>query len=86
MKMNEYQITYLSYELMNKRPINIDAVKTILDIAIEQHPNSSIVYSRWGDYYLKLNDKPNAIKSYQKAIDLDPTDQQTRDILNILTK
>ena len=86
MKMNEYQITYLAYDLMNKKPLNIDAVKTILDVAIEQHPNSSIVYSRWGDYYLKLNDKQNAIKSYQKAIELDPTDQQTKDILNDLTK
>ena len=54
-KMNEYQITYLAYDLMNKKPLNTDAVKTILDIAIEQHPNSSIVHSRWGDYYLKLN-------------------------------
>ena len=86
LKMNEYQITYLAYDLMNKKPLNIDAVKTILDVAIEQHPNSSIVYSRWGDYYLKLNDKHNAIKSYQKAIELDPTDQQTKDILNGLTK
>jgi len=86
MKMNEYQITYLVYDLMNKKPLNMDAVKTILDVAIEQHINSSIVYSRWGDYYLKLNDKQNAIKSYQKAIELDPTDQQTKDTLNGLTK
>lgn len=64
----------------------MDGVKTILDVAIEQHPNSSIVYSRLGDYYLKLNDKPNAIKSYQKAIELDPTDQQTKDTLYELQK
>ena len=86
MKMNEYQITYLAYDLMNKKPLNVIAVKTILEVAIEQHPNSSIVYSRWGDYYLKLNDKPNAIKSYQKAVELDLADQQTKDILNSLTK
>ena len=86
MKMNEYQITYFAYDLMNKKPLNMEAVKTILDIAIDQHPNSSIVYSRWGDYYLKLNDKLNAIKSYQKAIELDPADQQTKDTLNDLTK
>jgi len=86
MKMNEYQITYLAYDLMNKKPLNMDAVKTILEVAIEQHPNSSIVHSRWGDYYLKLNDKPNANKSYQKALELDPTDQQTKDTLNSLTK
>jgi CubicO group peptidase (beta-lactamase class C family) len=86
MKMNEYKITYLAYDLMNKKPLNMDAVRTILDVAIEQHPNSSIVYSRWGDYYLKLNDRQNAIKSYQKAIELDPTDQQTKDTLTGLTK
>lgn len=86
MKMNEYQITYLAYDLMNKKPVNMNAVKTILDLAVEQHPNSSIVYSRWGDYYLKINDKPNAIKSFQKALSLDPTDQQTKDNLNNLTK
>ncbi len=86
MKINEYQITYLAYDLMNKKPLNMDAVKTILDVAIEQHPNSSIVYSRWGDYYLKLNDKSNAIKSYQKALQLDPTDQQIKHTLDGLTK
>jgi hypothetical protein len=86
MKMNEYQITYLAYDLMNKKPLNLQAVKTILDLAIEQHPNSSIVHCRWGDYYLKINDKPNAIKSYQKALEFDPTDQQTKDILDALKK
>ncbi len=86
MKMNEYQITYLAYDLMNKKPLNMEAVKTILEVAIEQHPNAAIVYSRWGDYYLKLNDTPNAIKSYQKAIEIDPSDQQTKENLNSLTK
>ena len=86
MKMNEYRITYLAYDLMNKKLVNMDAVKTILELAVEQHPNSSIVYSRWGDYYLKIKDKPNAIKSFQKALSLDPTDQQTKDNLNNLKK
>jgi CubicO group peptidase (beta-lactamase class C family) len=85
MNMNEGQITYLAYDLMNKKPFNEKAVKAILDVAIEQHPNSSMVYSRWGDYYLKLNDKSNAIKYYRKALELDPNDQQTKDILNGLT-
>lgn len=86
MNMNEYQITYLAYNLMNKKPLNLDAVKTILDLAITQHPNSSIVHSRWGDYYLKINEKPNAIKYYQKAVELDPSDQQTKDVLDGLMK
>ena len=86
MKMNEYQITYLAYDLINKKPLDINAVKTILDVAINQHPNSSIVYSRWGDYYLKINDKSNAFKSFQKAIEIDPSDKQSIDILESLKK
>jgi tetratricopeptide (TPR) repeat protein len=85
MKMNEYQITYLAYDLMNKKPLDLEAVKTILDIALDQHPNSSIVYSRWGDYYLKLNDKLNAIMNYEKAIEIDPSDENSKEILKRLT-
>ncbi len=81
MKMNEYRITYLAYDLMNKKPMDATAVKTILELAVEQNPKSSIVYSRWGDYYLKLKDKTNAIKSYETALQLDPNDEQTKQAL-----
>lgn len=84
MKMNEYQITYLAYDIMNKKPFIGEAVKTILEVAIEQHPNSSIVYSRWGDFYLKLNDKAKATKSYERALALDPNDEQTKEILKTI--
>lgn len=86
MNLNEYQITYIAYDFLNKKPLDANAAKAILEVATEQHPNSSIVYSRWGDYYLKLNDKANAIKNYQKAVELDPTDEQTKETLNGLTK
>ena len=86
MKMNEGQITYLAYDVMNRKPLNERAVRTILDVATEQHPNSSMVFSRWGDFYLKLNDKRNAIKNYEKVLKIDPNDQQTKDTLNGLTK
>jgi len=64
----------------------MEAVKTILDVAIEPNSHSSIDYGRWGGYYLKLNDKPNAIIKYLKAIELDPNDQQSKDALDSLTK
>lgn len=84
MNLNEYQISYLAYDLMNKKPLEVNAVKAILDVAAQQHPNSSIIYTRWGDFFLKINNKPKAIESYKKAIELDPTDQQSKDILNQL--
>jgi len=86
MNMNEYQITYLAYDLLNKKQADFEAVKTVLELAQQQHPNSSIVYSRWGDYYLKINDKTNATKNYQKALELDPGDKQTKEVLDGLKK
>jgi CubicO group peptidase (beta-lactamase class C family) len=86
MKMNEYQVTYLAYDLMNRKPMDTAAVKAILELAREQHPGSSIVYSRWGDYFIKMDDKANAIKNYQKALELDPADEQTKETLNELVK
>ena len=84
MKMNEYQITYLAYDLLNKKPLDLMAVKILLEIAKEHHPNSSIVFSRWGDYFLKLNDKQNAIINYQRAVELDPSDENSKEVLRRL--
>jgi CubicO group peptidase (beta-lactamase class C family) len=86
MKMNESQITYLAYNLMNKRPSDFEAVRAILELAEEQHPTSSMVYSRWGDYYQKTGNLKKAIESYQKVLTLDPNDQQTKEVLDKLTK
>ena len=84
--MNESQITYLAYNLMNKRPSDFEAVRAILELAEEQHPTSSMVYSRWGDYYQKTGNLKKAIESYQKVLTLDPNDQQTKEVLDKLTK
>lgn len=86
MKLNEYQITYLAYDLLHKRAFDAEAVKTLLDLALEQHPQSAIVYSRRGDYYRKIADKQMAIESYQKAVSLDPGDEQTKEQLQDLMK
>ena len=86
MKLNEYQVTYIAYELLNKKPFDANAVRAVLEVAKEQHPTSSIVYSRWGDYYIKLEDKENAVANYKQALVLDPSDEQTKDNLKQLMK
>jgi predicted negative regulator of RcsB-dependent stress response len=37
-----------------------------------------------GDYYLKLKDKQNAIKNYTRAIGIDPSDENSKEILKKL--
>lgn len=84
MNLNESQITYSAYELLNKKGGNLEAARAVLSAAQEQYPDSAIVYSRWGDYYMKAGDKANAIKSYQKALELDPGDEGTKEALKKL--
>ncbi|RYZ33810.1 MAG: serine hydrolase [Sphingobacteriales bacterium] len=72
LNLNEYQITYLAYDWLNKKAMDAQAVKTILEVAVEQHPESSIVYSRLGDFYKALGDRQAAAKSYKKSLDLEP--------------
>ncbi|MBC7605812.1 MAG: serine hydrolase [Burkholderiales bacterium] len=86
MKMNEYQITYLAYEWLNKKPADLQAAKTILELAAEQHPDSAIVYNRWGDYYLQINDVPNAILNYKKVLAIEPDNAQINETINQLLK
>jgi CubicO group peptidase (beta-lactamase class C family) len=86
MQMNEYQISYLVYELLHRPNADMNAIKALLDLALDQHPKSAIVYSRWGDYHLLRNDKTSAITSFKKALELDPSDQQALEMLNDLTK
>jgi predicted negative regulator of RcsB-dependent stress response len=33
-----------------------------------------------------INEKENAIKNYQKALEIDPSDELTREVLNTITK
>ena len=81
MNMNEYRLTYLAYDQLSKKQRDPDAVKAILELAQEKFPNASIVYSRWGDYYLAIGNKATAIKNYQQAVNLDPNDENTKKIL-----
>lgn len=86
MKLNEYQITYKAYELLNKKPFDSEAAKAVLEVALAEHPQSAIVRSRWGDYYRKLNDKTKALAEYKAAASLDPSDEQAKEAIRVLAQ
>jgi tetratricopeptide (TPR) repeat protein len=83
LNLNEYQITYVAYNWLNKKPMNPDAVKSLLEVAVEQHPASAIVYSRWGDFFMAIGDKIAAEKSYRKSLELEPGN---KDVMESLQK
>ncbi|MDX2071002.1 MAG: hypothetical protein SFV55_21410 [Haliscomenobacter sp.] len=71
-----YQITYKIYGLLNRKPVgSFPAAKMLLELAEEQHPQSAIVFAHWGDYFLKMQDRAAAIRAYERADQLDPSDE-----------
>ena len=57
-----------------------------LQLNAEFYPRSSATYAALGQAYAKKNDTANAIKSYEKALELDPNNQNAKRQLDQLKK
>ncbi len=86
LNMSESQVTYIVYEYMAKKGCNMEIVKNWLELAAELYPKSSMVWNRWGDYFLKIKDKAQALLSYQKALQLNPTDESLQTTIRELSQ
>jgi tetratricopeptide (TPR) repeat protein len=62
-----------------------DAI-TWLQLNAEFYPKSSATYAALGQGYAKKNDTPNALKSFEKAVELDPNNQNAKRQLEQLKK
>ena len=52
-----------------------DDALTLLQLNAEFNPNSAPTYGGMAQAYLKKNDKENAIKNFEKVIQIDPNNQ-----------
>ena len=64
------QLNRLGYQLLEMKRIE-DAIK-IFQLNIEVYPKNANCHDSLGEAYLKAGDKENAIKYYEKALELDP--------------
>jgi tetratricopeptide (TPR) repeat protein len=62
-----------------------DAI-ALLQLNAEFYPKSSATYAALGQAYAKKNDTPNATKSFEKAVELDPNNQIAKRQLEQLKK
>jgi tetratricopeptide (TPR) repeat protein len=62
-----------------------DAIAWLM-VNAEYYPKSAATYAALGQAYVKMNDTPNAIKSFEKAIELDPNNQNAKRQLEQLKK
>ena len=65
---------------------NADDAIVWLNLNTEFYPKSSTTYAGLGQAYARKNDNANAIKNFEKAIELDPTNQLAKRQLEQLKK
>ncbi|MCZ2249124.1 MAG: alpha/beta hydrolase [Bacteroidia bacterium] len=61
-------INYFAYDALGKQ--HYSRAKALFELNIEWYPESSNVYESYADYYLAQNDTANAIKNYQKSLQI----------------
>jgi hypothetical protein len=61
-----------------------DDALAFLAMNAEFYPNSAATYAAMGQAYNRKNDKENAIKNLEKAVQLDPNNQQAKRMLDQL--
>lgn len=61
-------INYFAYDALGKQ--HYSKAKALFELNIEWYPESSNVYDSYADYYLAQNDTANAIKNYQKSLQI----------------
>ena len=55
-----------------------DEALALLQVNAEFYPNSARTYAGMAQAYLKKNDKENAIRNFEKVVQLDPNNQQAK--------
>lgn len=75
----EGQLNSLGYTFLKGN--NFDAAIEILKLNVEAYPNSANVYDSLGEAYMIKGDKVNAILNYEKSLELNPDNQNAKDMI-----
>jgi CubicO group peptidase (beta-lactamase class C family) len=79
---SENQLNALGYKLLGSK-MNAEAVQ-IFELYTTEYPSSSNAFDSLGDAYKQSGDTTNAIRSYEKALQLDPTNLNSINMLKRL--
>lgn len=82
--VKENEMNSAGYQLLQsgKVPEAIEVFK----LNVEAFPKSGNVYDSLGEAYLKNGDKKLAVQNYKKSLELDPTNEQGKKILEEISK
>ncbi len=80
---DEQVLNGLGYEmLLNKK--QLDTALALFKLNVETYPEASNPYDSYGEALLEKGDKPEAIKNYKKSLELNPGNDNAREVLKTL--
>ncbi|MGB6033037.1 MAG: tetratricopeptide repeat protein, partial [Bacteroidota bacterium] len=80
--VDEVALNYIGYSWMRQERI-AEAIE-IFKLNVEVFPRSSNAYDSLGEACMKRGDKQNAIRNYNKSLELDPENSNAREVLKKL--
>jgi tetratricopeptide (TPR) repeat protein len=78
----EIGINTQGYNLMGKN--KLDEARALFELNANLFPNSFNAWDSYGECLMKIGDIPNAIKSYEKSLELNPDNQNAVDTIRRL--
>jgi CubicO group peptidase (beta-lactamase class C family) len=81
---SESEINTLGYYLLNNKRVN-DAIQ-FFTLNIEENPNSSNAFDSLGEAYMIAGNKESAISHYKKSLQLNPLNENARQMIEKLNK
>jgi tetratricopeptide (TPR) repeat protein len=77
---SESDLNLLGYYLLYDEN-KVDAAIKIFELNTKAYPTSSNTFDSLGEAYMKKGDKQSAIKNYQRALEIDPTNLHAENML-----
>ncbi|OUR90348.1 hypothetical protein A9Q87_13735 [Flavobacteriales bacterium 34_180_T64] len=81
--LSEGDLNSIGYRLLKKFP---NEALSIFKLNVELYPNAGNPHDSLAEAYMTLGDNDNAIKHYEKALELDPENENARNMLRDLKK
>lgn len=84
LKPDEAEINFLAYEILRQK--HYKKAESLFKLNVDNYPNSFNVYDSYGDYFVALGDKTNAIVQFEKALALKETESTKKKLEELKSK
>lgn len=82
-RFDERDLNVFGYQLVNRN--RLDDALAVFQLNIDSYPGSANVYDSYGETLLLMGDTAKAVTYYEKAVKVDSTFQNAKDVLKKLT-